>query len=171
MLDKFLWEDTFSGVLGHCSENARDVMLENYRSLAYIRLSLGKNPCECNGSEKAFSYLYPSTNRYQLNLERNSMNRNYTSEKCNQCKECCYPSPLKIYAQSNAGKKPYKCFQYGKASSFRTHLGTHTVEKLSSSSCHTPEGTHTWEKLYECCDCRKAFTRSSDQTGEKLSER
>lgn len=33
-----------------------------------------KNPCECNGSERAFSYLYPLANRYQLNLERNSMN-------------------------------------------------------------------------------------------------
>ena len=79
---------------------------------------MGENPCLAKKARKPLVITYSLINRHQLNLERSPMNiinvekppegiltiltpkRNYTGEKCNECKECGrvfgYPSSLRI---------------------------------------------------------------------------
>lgn len=103
----------------------------------------GEESCEWNGSEKAFSYHYPLTNRHQLSLERNSMNVLYV-EKASEEMDFFF-SPREITQERNAMNVKNVVTLHPLKSMLNIMLVRNHITVFSMGKLH-PLG-HTWELI------------------------
>ncbi|KAM4797609.1 uncharacterized protein ACH125_004922 [Urocitellus parryii] len=168
----------------------KDVMLENYRNLAFLAM-IPNHTQECS-PEKCVKHIFhemisrkyrscdlnylpqkkiwktTSESEHQKSYKKSVLvhhQRMYTGEKLYKYKECCKAlskKKVRIYQRGTQHRqKPYKCKDCGKAFHPKSDLISHSRN-------------HTGEKPYKCTECGKAFGQKSNlirhrktHTGEK----